>query len=497
MILPFKQVGFAFIAFVLLAAQTNAQTFTWGNPVSSLKETDSKMNHVVGSNLYQINSRYNDALFNRDVNVTSYSLNNLNKEATNVLSIEQPVMGKATMSHLEMFPVKGTDHVIFLDDFNTKTKQRELFTQQVNIDTNVKTKPVLVTSMPTRNSTYFISQSPNGKFYAVIKQHSHDKKLNEKVNVALLDNEFKVVKEITYETPYLNKTPLQNQLYVSDQGAVFIVKDIDLAKAKPFKTVYFWDGNASTMQEISLKFDNDFQIYQYKGHFDGGDFLLHGLYTRIGSKGVQVYGGSLPAAGIYAARFNSKGEKLYITTSDTGEIPGLNLKDFVLDGNKTWLFADRMFVEKKAKPMVQGSFTFEYDYTYSNNAIVFGKIDNESGKLEWHKIVPLEEPNTVNDNGSYLSYLYFLKNNQLTILFNDTQKTKFEDRTVNDRFTAIETYDDRGNQVSKSLIGATGLEIDRNGNYDLDTSINVKVQDGKYIVRGKSHSSEKYGYFTF
>lgn len=496
MTLNFTKTGLSLIvAGILSTANLSAQTFTWGNSVPSLKETGSTLNHLVDTKLYQLNSRYNENLFNSDVNVTSYALNSLNKEKTNDLSVEQPAMGKAMMTHLEMFQVKGRDYVIFLDEFNTKTKERELFSQKVNIETNVKTKPVLITSMPTRNSTYTIAQSPNKSFYAVIKQHSFDKKLNEKINVTLLDHDFKVIKELAFETQYLNRIQ-ESQLFVSDQGAVFIVKEIDLAKLKPFKTVYYWDGKAATMQETALKFENDFQIYQYRGHFDGTDFYIHGLYTRIGSKGVQMYGGSLPAAGIYAAKFNSKGEKTYIETSDTGEIPGLNLKDFVFEGSKTWLFADKQFTAKKNKPMVQGSFNFEYDYTYSNTALVFGKLDNESGKLEWHKVVEYSEPNTVNDNGAFLSYLYFLNNNQLTLLFNDTQKTKFEGNVVNDRFTAIETYDDRGNCISKSFIGATGLEVSRSENFDLDTSVNVKVENGKYIVRAKSYASEKYGYFT-
>lgn len=485
------------------AATLSAQTFMWGSASPSLKETESKVSHVADAKLYQINSRYNDDLFNRDVNVTAYSVKDLNKEKTNVLSVEQPVMGKAMMTHLEMFPVSGTDQVIFLDEFNTKTKERELFFQRVNIDSGAKTERQLITAMPTRNSTYFISQSPNKQFYAVIKQFGYDKKLNEKVNVALLDKDLKAVREVSFETTYMNKTPLENNLYVSDQGTVFIVKNIELAKLKPFKTVLFWDGNATTMQETSLKFDNDFQIYQFRGHFDGSDFYLHGLYTRIGSKGVQMYGGGLPAAGVYAARFTSKGEKLYTVSSDTGEIPGLNLKDFVTDGNKTWMFADKMFVNKKAKPSAPGTFNFEYDYTYNNTAIVFGKIDNETGKLEWNKVLDFSEPDTTNDNGAFLSYLYLLKNNQLTILYNDTQKTNVGGRTMNDRFTSIEMYDDRGNPISKNLIGATGLELKYNGNYyeenfDLDTSANfIQMKDGKYIVRAKSNGNEKYGYLNF
>ena len=494
------------IAFVNLITFTlSAQTFTWGTASPSLKETDAKVNYVIDAKLYQTNSIYNDKVFNRTVKSNSYSLTNLNKEKTNDFSVEQPLMGLAMMTHLEMFPEKGTNQIIFLDNFNTKTKERELFWQRVNLETNEKTNPALVTSMPTRNSTYFITQSPNKLFYAVVKQFSFDKKINEKINVTLIDKDFKVIKEITYESQYLNKTQSDPKLFVSNQGTVFVVKEIDLAKMKAFKTVYFWDGNSATMQETSLKFENDYQIYQYQGHFDGDDFYIHGLYTRIGSKGVQMYGGGLPAAGIYAARFNGKGEKRYIETNETGEIPGLNLKDFTFDGLKTWLFADKMFLLQKNKPPVPGAgaFNFEKDNFYSNTAFVFGKLDNETGKLEWKKEIKYDEPNTTNDNGTFLSYLPILKNNQLILLFNDTQKTKVDRYVMDDRFTGFDTYDTSGNLISNTLIPETGLELKYRYNYgfdenfDLDTTVLIKIKDGKYIVRAKSGSNEKFGYLTF
>ena len=494
------------IAFVNLITFTlSAQTFTWGTASPSLKETEAKVNYVIDAKLYQTNSIYNDKVFNRTVKSNSYSLTNLNKEKTNDFSVEQPLMGLAMMTHLEMFPEKGTNQIIFLDNFNTKTKERELFWQRVNLETNEKTNPALVTSMPTRNSTYFITQSPNKLFYAVVKQFSFDKKINEKINVTLIDKDFKVIKEITYESQYLNKTQSDPKLFVSNQGTVFVVKEIDLAKMKAFKTVYFWDGNSATMQETSLKFENDYQIYQYQGHFDGDDFYIHGLYTRIGSKGVQMYGGGLPAAGIYAARFNGKGEKRYIETNETGEIPGLNLKDFTFDGLKTWLFADKMFLLQKNKPPVPGAgaFNFEKDNFYSNTAFVFGKLDNETGKLEWKKEIKYDEPNTTNDNGTFLSYLPIVKNNQLILLFNDTQKTKVDRYVMDDRFTGFDTYDTSGNLISNTLIPETGLELKYRYNYgfdenfDLDTTVLIKIKDGKYIVRAKSGSNEKFGYLTF
>ena len=131
---------------------------------------------------------------------------------------------------------------MFSDDFNTKTKERELYYQKVNIETGVKTDPVLITKMPTRNSTYYIVQSPNKQFYAAMKQFSFDKKLNEKLNVVVFDKNLKQVNEISFETAYMNKEQSGKTHYVSNQGNVFIVDLIDLAKEKPFKTLYYWDN---------------------------------------------------------------------------------------------------------------------------------------------------------------------------------------------------------------------------------------------------------------
>ena len=490
----------------LCSSEIQSQTFTWGNPFPSSNESEATVQHYIsGSAVYQINIRYNEKIFNKEINVNALDLDKLNKIKSIDLSTKQPVMGMATSSNLKLFQESGVNFILFMDDFNTKTKERELFYIRVNIETGTKSAPVLITKMPTRNSNYYITQSDNKQFYGVVKMFSFDKKTNEKINAVIFDKDLKVAGEISYETPYINKTQDAGKFYVSNQGNMFIVKVVDPAKEKSFRTLYFWDKSKQAMTETSLKFDNDYQFHLYKGHFLNNDFYLHALYTRIGSKGVQMYGGNPPVNGFLAAKFNKDGGKIYIERNETAEIAGLMMKDFVFDGMKTYFFGDKMFANKKAKPIVPGQgFNFEYDYTYSNDAIVFGKIDNETGKLEFYKDLPFDEANTMNDNGRFLSYLYFIRNNQLTFLYNDTQKTMLGKRAYNDRFITIETYDDRGNPVSKSLIPDNGLELTYipqydtvSENFDLDTSVNVYVQDGKYIIRGKSPANEKYGYLKF
>lgn len=490
----------------LSSISVQSQTFSWGNPFSSSNESGASLQHYISGSVYQLNLRYNDKIFNKDINVNALDIAKLTKIKSVDLSMIQPPMGLTNNSNLEMFQENGVNFILFIDAYNPKTKERELYFSKVNIETGKKSEPVLITKMPSRNSTYFIVQSDNKQFYGIIKQYAVDKKLNDKLNLVVLDKDLKIAGEISYETPYINKNPYEQTCYVSNQGTIFIVKQIDLAKEKPFKTVFFWDKSQTTMTETSLKFDNDYQVHLYKGHFLDNEFYIHGLFTRIGSKGVQVYGGNKPTSGFLAAKFNAKGEKIYVEKNETESIPDVVMKDFVFDGLKTWFFGDGMFVGKKSKPVVPGQpYNFESDYTYKNDAIVFGKIDNETGKLEWFKKVPFSEADTTNDNGIYLSYLYFIDNNQLTILYNDLQKTTLGKRIFSDRFIAIETYDDRGNKISNSLIPDNGLEIQYESeyygilkeNFDLDTSFKVMVKEGKYIVRAKSPSNEKYGYLQF
>jgi len=503
-----KKTNYLFLILIGLCSITGySQTFTWGNPFPSSNETDAKLDHYIsGNSLYQINIRYNEKIFNREINVNALDIAKLNKIKSIDLSTKQPVMGMATSSNLELFQESGVNFILFMDDFNTKTKERELYYIKVNIETGTKSEPVLIAKMPGRNTEYNIVQSDNRQFYGVTRRFDFDKKSPEKINAIVFDKDLKSVSEISYVTPYMNRTNSAGNFYISNQGNMFFIKVVDLAKEKPFKTLYFWDKSKQAMTETSLKFDNDYSLHLLKGHFLNDDFYIHGLYTRIGSKAVQVYGGNIPANGFYAAKFNKNGEKIYIEKSETKEIGSLLIKDFVFDGMKTWFFGDKMFTEKKSKPVAPGqSFNWEYDYSYFNDAIVFGKLDNETGKLEWFKDVPFSEEKTMNDNGRYLSYLYFVRDNQLTILYNDTQKTLLGKRTFNDRFIMMEKYDDRGNKLSGDLIAGNGLEIEYadeyygtlKDNFDLDTSVNIYVQDGKYIVRAKSPSNEKYGYLKF
>jgi hypothetical protein len=91
-------------------------------------------------------------------------------------------------------------------------------------------------------------------------------------------------KEKEYEFPFSSKQSGNQQLFVSNEGVVFMVKEIELPKVKPYKSVYIWNPSTDAVVEETLKLENDLQIHQLKGQFYESDFYIQGLYTDIGFK---------------------------------------------------------------------------------------------------------------------------------------------------------------------------------------------------------------------
>lgn len=493
-------------AALLAPIALQSQTFSWNNPESARNETASEVSHVYDNNrLYRVVSRYNDNLFNRDVSVDMYSGVNFRRDNSFSLSVEQPPMGKAMLTHLAMFQTDGVNHLAFLEEWIGKDKELALYRQSVNVNSGGKSEKFRIMGIPTKNAEFIIAQSQGKKMFAVIKRFSLDKKANETINLSLLDATGKVVKEISYQTPYLNKAKSDEfEISVSDEGKVYVVRNVDLSKQKPFRTLYYWDGKSDTMTETSLKLDNDHQLYYTKGWFDKGDFYLQGFATRVGAKAVQVHRGNNPVSSVYASKFDANGKNLYTVSTDIPET-GLRVKEIVHENGKTWFLADKFVENKKTQPVKGNAFELKTDYSYANLGYAFARLDDASGKLDFFNQIQDEQTGTQNDNGRFLSCLYFIRNGELSIMYQDLQKFQFDEKKSKlDRRIIMETYDVSGKLKGKQTLAKTGLEPFYDYNYkqwhedfDLDTSVLVKVSDDKYIVRASSGSNEKYGYLTF
>ena len=167
-------------------ALAQTPTFTWSEGNSSIENelNYSIQNYFDGKRIFNVKSIYNDKIFNKDVFVDIFSPNDdFEKDESNFsIGLEQPVMGLNTKTITALFPLSNKEYVYFVTEFNSETKEFELFTQKVNIDTGTKTKAIFLLKMPAKNAfnigDYFIAQSENNQFYGIVSRPTGEKKLN-------------------------------------------------------------------------------------------------------------------------------------------------------------------------------------------------------------------------------------------------------------------------------------------------------------------------------
>ncbi|CAM3408757.1 DUF4374 domain-containing protein [Flavobacterium longum] len=483
---------------LLLSSLTGmAQQFSWSEePTAVQDESAFQISRFFTGRLFVVKTKYNMETFNKDVFVDILDPRDDFEKDTMNLSVEQPLMGLNMSTLLEIFPLTDRDYVFFQSEFDRNTKSTTLSWLKANMDTGKKSKLEAITSMPGKNAVnpgnMFVAQSPGKTHYAVLKEPSYDKKVNQKITFALLDKNYKVLKEKEYEFPFSSKQSGNHEMFVSDAGIVYLVKEIDLPKMKPYKSVYIWNPATDAVTEQTLKLDNDWQIHQIKGNFNNDEFYLYGLYTDAGSRNFQFrasFNGSsgVTSLGIMVAKFGTDGLKKYMMLNDTGRISDLNIKDFVPAGDKTWALLDRLNANGKRRPLNQTNMQIIYDYTYTDQGIEIGMIDNATGKLDWRNSIKVDRPATVNDNGNLHSYMYFIGNDGIDIIYNQYQGQNLSQLPVLKRYSK-----------SGQLTGTTNIPGMLPQKYSLDTSMAVKMPDGKYIVRAKlGNSRAVYGFLNF
>jgi len=470
---------------------SEAQSFVWGIPTQTQDEQGYKVNWISEDNesIYKVKSKYNLSIFDYEVIVEQFKFSNLEKMGEETVS-EQT----AQFKYNGIFQLEGAEYVFFASEF--KGGQSVLSWQNVNVVENTRSDKTEIAKIKGKNinnaGRFLVAKSDNNQFYAVLQEQMFVKKTNEKVSISLFDTNFKLVKTVTQQYPYLGKRAPKHEIYVSDEGDVYLTKEVKQPKMKPFRTLFYWDQAANKLVEHSLKLEKDLQIHQIQGQFQDGSFFLHGAYTNAGSKSVQFKAGfsgseSVTASGLLAAKF-TKGKKDYLQLNQTEPLFNLNLKAFEMREDKTWGLFDRLYVEQKSKSASTGT-SFEYDYHYSNTGIYLAMLDNATGKLDWLTIIKDEEPKTTNDEGDFHSYFYHLEDDKLTIFYNDSRTVKLQYQ----RFPVMEVFDAIGKQVKKQDLLQAGVGVRRDEDFDLSTDTFFELRPGIFLVKAKSRIESKLG----
>src|SRR5690554_1766236 len=422
---------FTFCLSVFITISGFAQNFNWGLPFGGDDENGYEIQHIVDGDVYRIKSIYDSEIFNYRITADRFDQEDLEKAGSIDIGIEQPLMGSATETHHSMYQENGVDYIFFSREPNRDAATNGLYWQAGNIETGEKSDYKLLAEIQGKNNMnngYFqTAQSPNGEYFAVIKEPAYYKKTLEKLEIELFDKDFNKLDQIEHEFEWPAARLAKHDLHVGDNGDVYFVKTVDLKKMKPYSLVYYWGKGTKALKENSLQQPDDYQISQNYTYFVGNDFYIAALLTNAGSTtfGMKVdmdgrHSGAYVNA-LLTLKFENGNLIYQVRNNFEGPVSNLSIKSILPDGENQYVVMEKAYANKKSNSTDPTAKNITYTYSYLNNGFFISLIDSKTGDVKWNYNIDTSERNTQNDNGAYLSVLPLVKDGNLVLLYNETR----------------------------------------------------------------------------
>ncbi|VXC40613.1 conserved exported hypothetical protein [Flavobacterium sp. 9AF] len=510
-----KKLFLSLLIFLSLSCLCFSQnpTFKWNETSTPIEnELNFNIQHFFdGKRVFFVKSKYNEKIFNKDVFVDIYdSRDDFEKDDADFsVGLEQPVMGKNPKTVSFLFHLIDKDYVYFLTEYNNKIKEYELSTETVNFDTGTKSENVFIAKMSAKNmfniGDFFVAQSENKKYYGLVSRPLGDKKLNENATLMILDTNFKIVKTLDYSFNFTTKQSFDINLHVTNNGNLILIREIDLPKTKAYKSLFYWNSSTNSVNEHSLKQDLDYPLTQFKFKENDSETYFLGTISDGKNKPIVDLGGALPegnpVVGFHYINFNKDGEVKINEKIKLERQRNLNFDNIILENRKLWVLFNEIYKGTKRLPSSDPSQPLNYNYEYSYISTGFSviKLDLQTGKLDWFTRINNEEPKSLNDNGDFLKYLPFFKNNQLHLIYNDSRDINHNTKyfVKDSRFVVMSTINEEGAIVSTKDIQNSGVGKKHDFCYELDLSFALPVNETTYIVRSKCGNNSRFGYLSF
>lgn len=497
------------LAFALIPLSGTCQSFNWGFPFRVDDETNHTVMHFRDGDIFRLKAKYNPVSFDYNIALDQLSEAELERVNSIDLTAETRTAGNELKRHLDLYQKDGRDFVFFSTEYEGKTKEVKLFRQDVNVASGERTPYTLLSSVEGKGvfntGNFKTAQSPDGAYFAILKIPAFYKKEQEKFTVEVYDADFKKIKEINQ---VFDRQAVRGPLYsieIGNDGEVYVMASLDMKKSLPHVEMYT-SGLADTeMATTSFKQPDDYQLLQNYMQFIGSDLCIISLVSWAGSGEVQIgidYDGrssGAPGNGLLISRF-SGGELLYQERTDFEQsIPNLMIKEVLPSEKGTYVVMERLFESAKSSSSDITSTDVKKDYSYLNDGFVVAYFNPESGQIDWFYEILIDEPDTRNDNGAYLSVLSMVRGSMLVLMYNETRSVynRITKTNVLRRFPIIEVITSEGQTARKEPMMAAGVGVEPDQKIELDTSVIKQLEENKYLVRGRSRAEYKYGYLIF
>lgn len=275
-----------------------------------------------------------------------------------------------------------------------------------------------------KRGRFKVSFSDNLNYFVVLAEPEFVKGENEKIEITLFNDDFKEIWKSLYEFNYEFARVVDNNVLISNEGKVFIVKKTNIkSNYTPFSIFSFNENKTWSEFKIDL-LDEKKKIINYRTVFSTkGELTLGGFYTEDG----RVVIGGENVNGMFICKLSLKdANRFLVNTAEFKNIrKNLVLRNMLLDENDNmYLTSEKVIIDENVIPQPgnqsnQTSFFKEplKEYKYFVNYIYVDGISLTGNCLfnyELHR--PFE---TKNDFNIYSSTLSYLINNELIIFFND------------------------------------------------------------------------------
>jgi hypothetical protein len=429
--------------FVMAAPAAFSQTanVSWG-PVHKEPKRSATVK-IIGSDKSGFYTLRNDmssvSLFNlngQKIFLERYDTNNkivFSKE----LIVPVPVKTKTKYKFEDIFYLQG-QLIMFASFLDKDAGENTAFATRVSSTGEVDEHLVEVASFgdaKKRNPGEFgFTISNDSSKILVFQNLPYERRLNEKFQFKVLDNQLSTVFSKAVTLPKLDKDTWIGDYRVDNDGSVYLMasmnksKEERSSKEQKFNTKvfgYFTDGQS---KEYDIRIPNKFLTEMTFNLDKKRDLIIAGFYAddkRLRSSGTfflrldheskkVISQGVKDFSKEFLENFMSKTK----AKNENAGIANMSLDQLIVreDGGAV-LVAEQAYMYVVTNRTKYGT---TYTYHYINNDIVFVNI-NPDGTIQWVSRVPKKQ-HTINDGAAYSSYSVSVMQDKIYLIYNDHVK---------------------------------------------------------------------------
>jgi hypothetical protein len=283
-------------------------------------------------------------------------------------------------------------------------------------ETNGKRKPAtLLTSFEASGAfnagNFNVNVSADGGRVAVMSELPYDKDGMEKTIVTVYDENFKQLWKKEYEFPYESVKAPKNEIFVNNEGTVFLLKRIKIKKAFDQFSFFTFGSQGKSVTESKVSLGESFTIATSKDLFTAkGDLVMGGYFYNDKKVGINVE----RPDGNFLLQVNAADGKIAFAKTNTEQSMDVKALQLIpAPGGGYWLVGEHQFIKEVPIP----GKNFEYSNSYLTGNISVCRLAADGAQL-WNYRVN-KQLESAGDGARLLSAYAVPKGEQLSLIFAD------------------------------------------------------------------------------